>query len=1125
MKHAATARGLAGLLLTFAGMQAAWAPVVAVQPRRDPVPVPAAYSENEFAPDGSKCPGACGEGCPDTCEHEEFRRCDNEHPNLIEKGERYSCGTHELCTSLEGCLDACNGGNPQGSDALGILLGIAPAYAPVVKRGWLCHGNEECGFGPASCQSKCSADAKSSATALLGGAQAGASAVSSWSLGGGPYDGAGVWDYTIDQPGAPEHNESCKACETCQDGRCVRDDEACPAPRPGGPEPAPMVSSGDAHVTSLDRLRFDLQSVGEFVLIEDDSRQLIVQTRTRPVGDSVSVNSAVAMQVAGDVVGIYIEPSITLHVNGAAVDLAEGGSRTLDHGGKISRRGHVYVVAWPDGSDVEINVNSSNLSVGARLAPELAGKVHGIAGNFNRNPDDDMTTRDGEVLPRRPDRELLYDRFGNSWRIAQDESLFEYGEGESTATFTRRDFPLQKLSVDSLDPSATAEAEAACARVNHPRLYRDCVLDVALTGDTSFVATHAQDAPPAVELPPPWLDGVTSSDITVESPASAAAGSDVTVRWAGTRRIGDYVVIARDKSPMDAFFSFRVVQAESPVILRAPRRAGRYVVRYVQGNAAAAESDIDIIAPPATLSAPAQAPSGSQIDVDWTGPGGRVDYVAIADAQAKGGKQYNWRHTAQGNPAKVTVPDEPGNYELRYVDGESRAVLATRPIAVTAAAATLDAASEVPSGGKVSITWTGPGNAQDLITIADPDLPGSRQRAYSYAGRGNPVEVVVPDEPGTYELRYVQHQSRTILARRPLVVTAAAATLDAASDVQSGSKVSVTWTGPGNAQDLITLADPETPGNQQRDYSYVSRGNPAELTAPDAPGTYELRYVQHQSRTILARRPITVAAVAATLDADATVQSGGKLSVVWTGPDNLQDYISIATPDAAGNQQHSYSYTNRGSPAMLTAPDEPGQYEIRYVQHQSRNVLARRPITVAAVSATLDAADEVRSGGELSVTWTGPDNDQDYISIAAPQAPGNQQHSYQYTGKGNPATLTAPDEPGVYELRYVQHQSRNALARRRLTVVDVTATLDAPPAAPAGGSIEVTWTGPGNRGDYIAIANPEADGRNQETYEYTSKGNPLHLRMPKAPGKYEVRYVQGQSRRILARRPIVAAAP
>src|SRR5690606_1599682 len=77
------------------------------------------------------------------------------------------------------------------------------------------------------------------------------------------------------------------------------------------------------------------------------------------------------------------------------------------------------------------------------------------------------------------------------------------------------------------------------------------------------------------------------------------------------------------------------------------------------------------------------------------------------------------------------------------------------------------------------------------------------------------------------------------------------------------------------------------------------------------------------------------------------------------------------------------------------------------------------------------------------------------------------------------------------------------------------ASLDAPEAAGAGTVIEIGWTGPGSRDDFITIIRPDAPDTESGVYERTSKGNPLRLQTPDALGPHEVRYVLAESNAVL----------
>ena len=96
---------------------------------------------------------------------------------------------------------------------------------------------------------------------------------------------------------------------------------------------------------------------------------------------------------------------------------------------------------------------------------------------------------------------------------------------------------------------------------------------------------------------------------------------------------------------------------------------------------------------------------------------------------------------------------------------------------------------------------------------------------------------------------------------------------------------------------------------------------------------------------------------------------------------------------------------------------------------------------------------------------------------------------------------------------------RNSAGLKTLSRVD---ERDSPVhVVDVGGTIDVAWTGPGYRQDYIAIATIGAEGKAYETYRYTRRGNPSKVKLPETPGSYEIRYVTGRDRGVLARATII----
>jgi hypothetical protein len=361
----------------------------------------------------------------------------------------------------------------------------------------------------------------------------------------------------------------------------------------------------------------------------------------------------------------------------------------------------------------------------------------------------------------------------------------------------------------------------------------------------------------------------------------------------------------------------------------------------------------------------------------------------------------------------------------------------------------------------------------------------------------------------------------TLVLFAPLLAAADdTATLSAPASVEAGSSFAVKWTGPGAAQDFISIDAPDAPDRTYGRYAYPSKGNPLPLEAPDEPGRYVLRYHLGGDYRVIGTAPLEVTAVFAALEVAASAPVGSSVSVKWTGPNHAGDFIAIDKPEAPDRTYGPYAYTEKGSPAIIKAPDVPGEYVVRYHTASSYRVLGSAPLTLTGTNATLEVPASIPAGSALSVKWTGPNEPRDFLSIDKRDAPDHTYGPYAYTDRGSPATIRAPDEPGEYAVRYHMASSYRVLGSAPLTISDVSATLDAPASAPARSRVKVTWTGPNGVGDFISVDAPGSKPQSYGHYDVTARGNPASVEMPDAPGAYELRYHTGASYRVLATRPI-----
>ncbi len=206
------------------------------------------------------------------------------------------------------------------------------------------------------------------------------------------------------------------------------------------------------------------------------------------------------------------------------------------------------------------------------------------------------------------------------------------------------------------------------------------------------------------------------------------------------------------------------------------------------------------------------------------------------------------------------------------------------------------------------------------------------------------------------------------LARRALKLEAVTATIDAPAQVAAGAKFDVKWTGPKNERDYIGIG---TDTQKYGAYIYTRDGSPMHFTAPDAPGKYELRYFLGSGDKIIATRPLTVGGVSASVSGPATIGVGAGVKIKWEGPNNARDFITIVKAGTPAGQFAAYAYTSAGNPVEIRAPEQAGDYEIRYLTGQSYATLASAKLTVGGANASVKGPATAVAGNEFSVTWTG----------------------------------------------------------------------------------------------------------------------------------------------------------
>ena len=148
---------------------------------------------------------------------------------------------------------------------------------------------------------------------------------------------------------------------------------------------------------------------------------------------------------------------------------------------------------------------------------------------------------------------------------------------------------------------------------------------------------------------------------TLNAPATAAAGSTITLQASGSGDPRDFVTVVL-KGTRDGAYQGYVYVKPGDLKLQMPAEPGDYELRVAEANSpykTLLAKPIKLTANSATVSGPATIDAGKSFEVKWTGPNNERDYVAIGEAAPNGRLYLDYKYTRSGSPLKLPRPKRP----------------------------------------------------------------------------------------------------------------------------------------------------------------------------------------------------------------------------------------------------------------------------------------------------------------------------------------------------------------------------------------------------------------------------------------------------------------------------------
>ncbi len=559
-----------------------------------------------------------------------------------------------------------------------------------------------------------------------------------------------------------------------------------------------------------------------------------------------------------------------------------------------------------------------------------------------------------------------------------------------------------------------------------------------------------------------------------EVTAAPASGSFTFTANLGGEEIGDETVWERPAAPLElpllsgeviweiSDTSFNMVQTGTANPFTTDLPFGEYIVTvhstaqddFSQTEASLAldsARNVHAIFPPITsqqpaaqVFGPAQTLVGSAFTVSWEGEGlAPRDYVTIVPADAEDGAYADYDRLENRTEGELRAPAEPGLYEVRLQLDAGDRVLARTPVEVVDADVTVSAPAQVVVGSAFPVTWQGEGlHPRDYVTIVPAGSADGTYADYDRMQGRSEGELRAPAEPGLYEVRLQLDVGDRVLARTPIEVVDAEVSVSAPAQVVVGSAFPVAWQGEGlHPRDYVTIVPAGAADGTYADYDRMQDQSEGELRAPAEPGLYEVRLQLDVGDRVLARTPVEVLDGDVLLDGPDRVPAGAEITLSWTGAIHPRDYIAIVPGRTPDGEQSGYRRIQNEDQATFTAPAEPGAYEIRYHLDHGDRVIARRPLEVLAADAPIDESaglvvpGTARPGEIVTVSWTIEAGDADRrVALARADAPDFTWIAVHRVGDETETVFKLPDEPGQYEVRFLDLQSQSVLGRAMITL-------------------------------------------------------------------------------------------
>ncbi len=268
----------------------------------------------------------------------------------------------------------------------------------------------------------------------------------------------------------------------------------------------------------------------------------------------------------------------------------------------------------------------------------------------------------------------------------------------------------------------------------------------------------------------------------------------------------------------------------------------------------------------AIITAPANVNAGAKMRITWTGPNQRHDQIGIFPKNSKEWNSHLNTFTYlddKNGSGELLVTTKVGDYDVVYF-ADCGTILGRTSFKVGEVEATLIIPGSVSVGSEIEVVWTGPSQHNDDIGIFPKGSSrwNDHLKTFSYLdGKNGKSIITAPTEVGEYDMVYWLNGEKILTRESFTVAETTAKMTNIPATVQKGAKFPVSWEGPNNKGNAITILplgssnwNDHVGGNL---YSINTATGTKNMTAPDEIGQYDVVFWLKQKK-ILDRKSLNV---------------------------------------------------------------------------------------------------------------------------------------------------------------------------------------------------------------------------------------------------------------------------